>query len=125
MLGTLSPYSQWSVDAALRGARRSDGAQSLNANVGLRWQPTSNWSLALRYTQSRGQDPLAPLLVSALTTATLPPIVATQASQSLQLVLRYEESAGRASAPLGGAVGAGAGTLTGHVYFDADANGRR
>ncbi len=125
VLGTLSPYSQWSLDASLRGARRSDGAQSLNANVGVRWQPALNWSLALRYTQSRGQDPLSPLVVSALTTATLPPIIATQASQSLQLVLRYEASAGRASAPLGGAVGAGAGTLSGTVYFDADANGRR
>lgn len=125
VLGTLSPYSQWSLDTALRGARRSDGAQSLNANVGVRWQPTSNWSLALRYTQSRGQDPLSPLVVSALTTATLPPTVAIQSSQSLQLVLRYEESAGRASAPLGGTIGAGAGTLSGSVYFDADANGRR
>lgn len=44
-----------------------------------------------------------------------------QSSPSLQLILRYEESAGRASAPLG----SGAGTLSGSVYFDADANGRR
>ena len=64
-------------------------------------------------------------MVSALTTATLPPSVATPASQSLQLVLRYEQSAGRASAPLGGAIGTGAGSLSGSVYFDADANGRR
>ena len=125
VLGTLSPFSQWSLDAAIRGARRSDGAQSLNANVGLRWQPTSNWSLALRYTESRGQDPLAPLVVSALTAATLPPSVTTQTSQSLQLLLRYEERAGRASAPLGGIAGSGAGSLSGSVYFDADANGRR
>ena len=125
VLGTLSPYSQWSLDAALRGARRSNGAQSLNANIGVRWQPVSSWSLALRYTQSRGQDPLSPLLVSGLTAATLAPVIPTPASQSLQLVLRFEATAGRASAPLGGAVGAGAGTLSGSVYFDADANGRR
>jgi SdrD B-like domain len=125
VLGTFSPHAQWSLDAALRGARRSDGAQSLNANIGMRWQPTPNWSLALRYTQARGQDPLTPLVVSALTAATLPTPIATPASQSLQLVLRYEESAGRSSAPLGGTVGSGAGSLSGSVYFDADGNGRR
>jgi hypothetical protein len=125
VLGTISPSSQWSLDAALRGARRSDGSQSVNANVGLRWQPTSNWSLALRYTQARGQDPLTPLVVSALTAATLLPTATVQTSQSLQLVLRYEESAGRSSAPLGGTVGSGAGTLSGSVYYDADASGRR
>ena len=82
-------------------------------------------SLALRYTQLRGQAPLTPLVVSALTAATLLPAATTQTSQSLQLLLRYEESAGRSSAPLGGTVGSGAGSLSGSVYFDADANGRR
>lgn len=125
VLGTLAPSSDWSLDASLRGARRSDGAQSLNANIGLRWQPHVNWSLALRYTQARGQDPLSPLVVSALTAATLAPVLATQSSQSLQLLLRYEASAGRSDAPLGGAIGSGAGTLSGSVFFDADSNGRR
>ena len=128
VLGTLAPFADWSLDAAVRGARRSDGAQSLNANVGLRWQPRTNWSLALRYTQSRGQDPLSPLVVSALTAAATAPLIATQTgqtSQSVQLLLRYEESAGRASAPIGGVVGSGAGTLSGSVFFDGDSNGRR
>lgn len=102
-----------SLNTSLAWERTSGNAGSttgLNTgpNTGWIWgvlgtlSPYSQWSLALRYTQSRGQDPLSPLVVSALTTATLPPIIATQASQSLQRVLRYEESAGRASAPTGG-----------------------
>lgn len=125
LLGTVSPWSQWSFDAALRGAQRSDGGQSLNANMGLRWQPLEGWSLALRYTESRGQEPLSALVVSALTASTLQPLPAVVASRSVQLLLRYEGRAGSSTAPLGGRPGTGAGSLSGTVYFDADANGRR
>lgn len=125
LLGSVSPASQWSLDASLRGAQRSDGAESLSANMGLRWQSFSGWSLALRYTEARGQEPLSALVVSALTAATLPATVATPTNRSLQLLLRYEERAGSASAPLGGVPGGGAGTLSGTVFFDADGNGRR
>ena len=125
LLGTVSPLSQWSLDAALRGAQRSDGADSLNANIGVRWQSFSGWSLALRYTQARGQDPLSALVVSALTAATLPAVAATPTNRSVQLLLSYEGRAGSTRAPLGGLPGSGAGTLSGTVFFDADANGRR
>ena len=125
LLGTVSPFAQWSVDASLRGARRSDGAESLNANVGLGWQSFTGWSLSLRYTESRGQEPLSTLVVSALTAASLPVVAATPTSRSVQLLVRYEERAGTATAPLGGLPGTGAGSLSGLVFFDADANGRR
>lgn len=125
LLGTASPLSQWSLDAALRGARRSDGTESLNANMGVRWLSPSGWSLALRYTQSRGQETLSTLVVSALTAATLPTAAATPASRSVQLLLSYEGRAGSARAPLGGLPGSGGGRLSGTVFFDADANGRR
>lgn len=125
LLGNLSPWSQWSLDAALRGARRSDGSSSLNANIGLLWQPFYGWSLALRYTQSRGQEPLSPLVVSGLTAATLQTLPALLTDRSIQLLLRYEGRAGTSTSPLGGLPGAGAGSLSGAVFFDADANGRR
>ena len=125
LLGSVSPLSQLTVDAALRGAQRSDASKSVNANIGLGWQPYGGWSLALRYTEARGQEPLPALVVSALTTASLPALITTPANRSLQLVLRYEASAGTASAPLGGLSGTGAGSLRGSVFFDADANGRR
>ncbi|RYX95347.1 MAG: carboxypeptidase regulatory-like domain-containing protein [Comamonadaceae bacterium] len=125
VLGTYAFARQWSLDASVRGSRRSDGADSLNANVGLRWQPSAAWSLALRYTQSRGQEPLAPLVVSALTEATLPVLPLTQNNRSVQLLLRYEGRAGTSTAPLGGAAGTGSGSLAGTVYFDEDWSGRR
>ena len=128
VLGNVSPWTQWShwsLDAALRGARRSNGESSLNANVGVLWQPVYGWSLALRYTQSRGQEPLAPLVVSGLTAATLQTIPVPLTHRSVQLLLRYEGRAGASTAPLGGLPGTGAGGLSGSVFFDADANGRR
>ncbi len=125
LLGTLSPLPQWTIDSAVRGARRSDGSQSINANLGLAWQPAIGWSLAFRYTEARGQEPLQPLVVSALTAAMLPALTPTTVNRSLQLLLRYEGRAGSSTAPLGGLPGTGAGSLSGSVYFDADANNRR
>lgn len=125
ILGTLSPWSQWSLDGSVRGARRSDGGESVNANVGVSWQPYIGWSLTLRYTESRGQEPLPALVVSALTAATQQAIATTQTNRSIQLLLRYEDRAGTSTAPLGGLPGTGSGGLTGTVFFDADSNGRR
>ena len=125
VLGAVSPVSQWSLDAAIRGARRRDGANSLNANIGVRWQAYSNWSLSLRYADTRGQEPLSTLVTSALSAAALAPTLNTQTSRSVQLVLRYEASAGARTAPLGGLPGSGAGVLAGNVFFDANGNGRR
>jgi hypothetical protein len=126
VLGTVSPWPQWSVDASLRGTR-GNGGESLNANIGVNWQPSGGWSLSLRYTESRGQETPQALVVSALTAATLQPAVNTntQANRSIQLLLRYQDHAGMATAPLGGLPGTGAGSLAGTVFFDADANGRR
>ncbi|MES2944112.1 MAG: SdrD B-like domain-containing protein, partial [Pseudomonadota bacterium] len=125
VLGSWSPVPQWLVDGSIRGARRSDGSSSLNANVGLILQAQGGWSLSLRYTESRGKEPLQPLVVSALTTALLPIVQNTPANRSIQLILSYSARAGMASAPLGGVPGTGAGGLSGTVFFDADANGRR
>lgn len=124
VLGTVSPWPQWSLDASLRGTR-GNGGESLNANIGLNWQASAGWSLALRYTESRGRETPQALVVSALTAATLQPPVNTQANRSIQLLLRYQDHAGMATAPLGGLPGTGAGSLAGTVFFDTDANGRR
>ena len=128
VLGNVSPWSQWSqwsLDAALRGARRDNGESSLNANVGVLWQPVYDWTLALRYTRSRGQEPLQPLVVSGLTAATLQTLPVLLTNSSIQLLLRYQGRAGASIAPLGGLPGTGAGGLSGAVFFDTDANGRR
>ena len=125
VLGSVSPWPQWTLDVSMRGAHRSGGASSLNANLGARWQWDSGWSVGFRYTEARGKEPLSPLVVSALTAATLSSTMTLPTYRSVQLLLRYEGRAGTASAPLGGAAGSGAGTLSGTVFFDADASGRR
>jgi len=124
ILSSWSPATGVSLDASLRGAHGS-GTDALNANLGLAWQLQRGWSLIARYAEVRGRDPLSPLVVSALTAATQAAVAPTPAHRSLQLVLRYEERSGTASAPLGGLPGSGAGSLSGTVYFDADHNGRR
>ena len=125
VLGSWSPFSQWSLDSSVRGARRTGGAQSLDANFGLSVQVGYGWRLALRYTEARGKEPLQPLVVSALTSALLPAVIETSTNRSIQLVLSYSGRAGLATAPLGGSPGTGAGALSGNVFFDADVNGRR
>ena len=125
LLGAVSPASQWYLDASVRGAQRSDGAESLSANIGARWQSFSGWSVLLRFTEARGTEPLQALVASALTTATAQALTVNPVNRSVQLLLRYEASAGSFSAPLGGLPGSGAGSLTGTVFFDADSNGRR
>jgi hypothetical protein len=125
VLGSAPVLQQWSLDASVRGANRSDGARSLNANIGLAWKGYEGWSLALRYTATRGQEPLSPLVLSALSAATLPAVIVTPSSRGLQLLLRYEGNAGSATAPIGGTPGTGSGGIAGTVYFDEDNNGRR
>ncbi|MFC5496172.1 hypothetical protein ACFPOE_01380 [Caenimonas terrae] len=124
LLAAYAPSSQLSVDASVRGAHGAT-SDALNANIGISWRYNLNWSLIGRYTEARGQDPQSAQIVSALTAATLEPVIPTPASRSLQLILRYEDRAGTVSAPLGGAPGVGAGSVNGTVFFDADSNGRR
>ena len=125
LLGSVSPFAQWSIDAALRGASRSDKASSLSANVGVSWQSFEGWSLGVRYTEARGREPLAPLVVSALAAATTPAQLSLPTNRSLQLLLRYEARAGSSAVPLGGVSGVGSGSIGGSVFYDGDANGRR
>jgi hypothetical protein len=124
LLAAYAPTSQLNVDASLRGAHGAS-SDALNANIGVSWRYNLNWSLIGRYTEARGQDPQSAQIVSALTAATLEPVIPTPASRSLQLILRYEDRAGTVSAPLGGAPGTAAGALRGTIFFDADNNGRR
>ena len=129
LLGSLSPLANVSVDGSLRGTNRSDGSSSLIANVAASLNLQRGWSLSLRYTESRGQEPLSSLLTSALSTALTSAnnanTLATQDSRSVQLLLTYQGRAGSSSRPLGGLPGGSAGSISGAVYFDADNNGRR
>ena len=111
------------VDASLRGSQGP--VQQLQINAGMTVQLRPEWSLQGQYAVSRGRDRQTPLLSSALTDATTPALPPDQYVRRATLVLRYEERAGRATAPIGGTPGSGAGRLEGLVFLDADRNGRR
>lgn len=123
LIGTARPWSSVTVDANLRGAQGSN-ARQLIGGMGLAWAIHPGWSLAAQFSSMRGEDPQTFALVSSLTQASSLPAPVLSARR-VQLTLRYEDRAGTASAPLGGAPGAGAGSIRGTVFFDADNNGRR
>jgi hypothetical protein len=127
VLGTTPLVAGARLDMSLRGSNGvgDDRTRFLSANARLSWPLGLGWSLIAQYTAARGQESLNPAVVSALTAATLPPVLVTPASRTFTVALRYENRAGLASAPIGGVPGSGAGRLEGHVFFDQDNNGRR
>ena len=101
--------------------RQGSGSRSTSANLSLVWKLNSNWSVEGNFLYSQGRqnpllsvDPLAP-----------PPdrsFLSTD-TRSFYLVLRYEDSAGSRSLPLGGTSRTGGGGVEGVVYLDANRNG--
>lgn len=124
VLGTFSPSSATVVNASVRGATgRAD--KSLFADINAQWQIGRGWSLVARYSAARGSSQTDPQVTSALSSAIQTASTTSTNSRFMQVMVRYEEQAGSASAPLGGAAGSGAGEVSGTVYVDANENGRR
>ncbi len=111
-----------SFNQSFQARRTSDATQyTLNAGVGWRFAP--RWSLQATMYVISGSTLATALAQSPLT----PP--GTTASRTndkgLFVSLRYQEDAGRALAPVGGAPGSAAGRLQGVVYLDDNKNGKR
>ncbi|HEY2257757.1 MAG TPA: SdrD B-like domain-containing protein, partial [Variovorax sp.] len=115
------------LDLSVRGSNgiSGTGGNFLSANARVSWPLGRGWSLIAQYTESHGQELLNPAVVSALTNALTQAQLVTPNSRSFMLALRYEDRAGRSSAPIGGAPGSGAGRIEGHVFFDQNNNGLR
>jgi hypothetical protein len=127
VLGTTPLPAGARLDLSLRGSHGTGdySARFLSANARLSWPLGLGWSFIAQYIAARGQESLNPSVVSALTAATLAPVLVTPSNRSFMVALRYESRSGLASAPIGGMPGSGAGRLEGHVFFDPDYNGRR
>lgn len=123
VVGTTRPWTNVSIDANLRGVH-GEGASQINGTLGFSWTINQQWSLLGQLTSLKGEDPETFALVSSLSqaTANATPSINTR---RVQFTLRYEDRAGTATAPLGGAPGTAAGSLQGVVFFDTDNNGRR
>lgn len=92
-------------------------------NLGLVWKITPRWSLVASYYDNRSETAppftgLAPIIPVEIV-----PLVPRD--RAIFITVRYEDHAGTPMAPLGGAPGSGAGTITGYIYYDANDDGRR
>lgn len=123
IVGSTRPWTNVSIDANLRGVQ-GGGARQVNGALGFAWTIDPHWSLLGQFSSVRGEDPESFALVSTLSqaAAAVTPVVS---ARRVQFTLRYEDRAGAAVAPLGGAPGMGSGSIQGTVFFDADNNGRR
>ena len=123
VVGTTRPWANFSIDANLRGVQ-GGGVRQINGALGVAWTINPHWSLLGQFSSVRGEDPETFALVSTLSQAAAA-VTPVLSARRVQFTLRYEDRAGAAFAPLGGAPGMGSGSIQGTVFFDADNNGRR
>ncbi len=114
----------FSVDGTIRwsSSQGDDASHGLDLNLGWRWRIASRWTLLGNLSESRGSrrspfalDPLTNQPVSG----TLPH------DRSVYVSLRYDYSAGRARAVLGGPPNAATGRIAGSVFLDDNGDGVR
>jgi hypothetical protein len=113
-----------SLDGTIRwsSSQGDDASHGLDLNFGWRWRIASRWTLLGNLSESRGSrrspfalDPLTNQPVSG----TLPQ------DRSVYVSLRYDYSAGRARAVLGGPPNAATGRIAGSVFLDDNGDGVR
>lgn len=121
LLGSLKPWSGVTIDANLRGDH-ADGRHALFGSLGLGWSISSQWQLLAQWNRTIGRELRTNTVLSPIGDAVEQLTPVTQAASRVQVTLRYQQSAGRSLAPIGGKPGTGSGRLTGHVYFDSNAN---
>lgn len=100
-------------DGALRGS---------NINLGLNWRLSRHWSATAAYYLSQGSQ-RSPFVLDPLVTQQ--PFISLPRDRSLFVTLRYERSAGRPQATLGGSPAGPAGSIAGSVFLDDNDDGAR
>ena len=95
-------------------------ATYINANA--TWTINSHWSVVATAYDNR--DDTAKQFVITSPSQDFEPLP-VQRSRAFFLTVRYENRAGRATSPLGGALGSGSGSIVGYVFLDANGDGRR
>jgi hypothetical protein len=104
-------------------ARRSSDATQYTLNAGVGWRFAPRWSLQATVYAISGSTQATALAQSPLTQPG--ESTARTNDKGVFVSLRYQEDAGRASAPIGGAPGSAAGRLQGVVFLDDNKNGKR
>ena len=111
------------IDGNARWTKSNDASSTTNsfANIALSWRFASNWLLSAVYYENQ-TDSAQPLTV--VSPIAQPIIFQSFRDRGFFLTLHFDARAGRATAPLGGRPGDGAGTVSGVIYLDANENGR-
>ena len=97
-------------------------SENVLANIALNWGFAAGWLASLNYYESRNTGQVPFTVVSPIPTLT--PVAQTFNDRSVFFSVRYEWRAGTQSVPLGGAAGAGSGSVSGVLFLDANDNGR-
>jgi hypothetical protein len=114
-----------SVNQSLQ-ARRTSQSSQYSLNAGLSWRFTPQWSLQTSVYATTGATNATALAQSPLVTPATPSSISTrQRDNGIFISIRYQDSAGRGRAPVGGAPGSAAGKLQGSVYLDENKNSQR
>jgi hypothetical protein len=118
--------NRWGFDGNLRLARtvQGSGAPALSSNMSITWQAAPDWLLLLGFFESR-LGSWHTLNVTSPLTAPGASLVPAAQDRGLFLTVRYQRASGLHFAPLGGAPGAGSGSIAGYIFLDANENGRR
>lgn len=114
-----------SLDGSARWTQFS-GSRSghdTNANVALNWRPAPALVLGLNYYESYGLHRL-PLVVDSPIQMPVLPAPMSQRDRGVYLSLTYEQTAGTAFVPLGGASRDGAGRVAGTIFLDGNRDGQ-
>lgn len=112
---------RFAVDGTVRWSSVDGSGDTLDLNLGWRWQLRPRWSLFGNLTRTRGRRD-EPFILDPLN-----PVPATRLpdDRSAQVGLRYDFSAGRAAPVLGAPPGAPAGRISGTVFLDDNGDGVR
>lgn len=108
--------ARWTHGVGLSALRGTD------VNLGVNWKLSRHWLLVGSIYQSQGSR-RSPFILDPLVTST--PFISLPRDRSVFLSLRYERSAGRTQAVMGGAPGAAVGSVVGSVYLDDNDDGVR
>lgn len=117
--------ARMSLDGSARWAQFSGSrtGHDTSANVALNWRPVPELVLGLNYYESYGSQRLPLVVDSPIQLPTLP-VAFSQRDRGVYLSLTYEQTAGTAFVPLGGAARDGAGRVAGTLFLDANHDGQ-
>lgn len=110
----------WNGNFSYDKSNGQTDSSSVSANLDLTARINSNWSLIASYLETRNKTSnpffIQPLIQTQTNTE-------VEKGSALFVTLRYETRGGTASAPLGGATGSAAGSISGYLFLDANNNG--